>query len=74
MARIQFCENNYSQDAEEVIEMLKNDGVELEIENCLGYCGDCATGIFAVVDDELVQAEDPDELYYKIKDLIEEYR
>ena len=67
MAEIKFCQNNYGQDAEEVISKLKEDGVEPEVKPCLGYCGDCAVGPFALVDDELIQAETPDELYNKIK-------
>lgn len=74
MARVQFCENNYSQGADEVIEKLQNDGIELEVEDCLGYCGDCAVGPFALVDDELIQTDTPEELYNKIKDIIEQYR
>lgn len=74
MARVQFCENNYSQGADEVIEKLQNDGVELEVEDCLGYCDDCEIGPFALVDDELVQTDTPEELYNKIKDILEQYR
>lgn len=74
MARVQFCENNYGQGADEVIEKLQNDGIDLEVEDCLGYCGDCAVGPFALVDDELIQTDTPEELYNKIKDIIEQYR
>jgi uncharacterized protein YuzB (UPF0349 family) len=70
VAEIKFCENNYSQGAEDVIKKLESDGVSLEVESCLGYCGDCAMGPFALVDDDLIQADTPDELYDKIKKLI----
>ncbi len=70
MAEIKFCENNYSQGTEEVTEKLANDGIEFDVEPCLGYCGDCAVGPFALVDDELIQAETPEELYDKIKESI----
>ncbi|WP_352420537.1 DUF1450 domain-containing protein [Proteiniborus sp.] len=74
MARVQFCENNYEQGAEEVIQKLENDGIEFEVESCLGYCGECAMEPFALVDDELIEADTPDELYNKIKDILEQYR
>jgi len=67
MADIKFCENNYAQGAEEVTLKLQKDGIEFEVEPCLGYCGDCAVGPFALVDDELIQADTSDELYDKIK-------
>jgi uncharacterized protein YuzB (UPF0349 family) len=70
MAEIKFCENNYSQGVEEVIKKLQSDGVNVEVESCIGYCGDCAMGPIALVNDDLVQADTPDELYSKIKGLI----
>lgn len=70
MADVKFCENNYSQGAEEVINKLKDEGVDVDVEPCLGYCGDCAVGPFALVNDEFIQAENTEELYDKIKGLI----
>ena len=70
MAEIKFCENNYDQGAQEVINKLKADGISYEVEPCLGYCGDCAMVPFALVDDEMIQGETPDELYEKIKKLV----
>lgn len=69
MAEIKFCDNNYAQGIEDIVNKLKsemNEG-EVQVEPCLGYCGDCAVGPFALVDDELVQADTPEELYDKIK-------
>ncbi len=71
MAKVQFCENNYDQGAEEVIEMLENDEIEYEVDSCLGYCGECAMQPFALVNDEYVDAETPEELYNKIKEMLE---
>lgn len=68
MADIKVCENNFAQGTDEMVDRLKDEGIEVEVEPCLGYCGDCATGPFAVVDDELFQAETPDELYEMIKE------
>jgi uncharacterized protein YuzB (UPF0349 family) len=70
VADVKFCENNYSQGVEEVIRKLQGDGVDIEVEPCLGYCGECAMNPIALVNDELVEAETPDELYDKIKGLI----
>jgi uncharacterized protein YuzB (UPF0349 family) len=70
MAEIRFCENNFGHGTEEVVGKLKNDGASVEVESCLGYCGDCAMGPFALVDDEFIQAESPEELYQKIKELL----
>jgi uncharacterized protein YuzB (UPF0349 family) len=33
----------------------------------LGYCGDCAVGPYALVDDEMIQADTADELLKKIE-------
>ncbi|KPU43581.1 hypothetical protein OXPF_30220 [Oxobacter pfennigii] len=70
MAEIKFCEQNFSEGAEEVIEKLKEDGISFEVESCLSQCGECSMGPFALVDDDLVQGEDADDLYEKIKELI----
>lgn len=70
MVEIKFCENNYAQGAEEVTKKLEKDGIDFEVEPCLGYCGDCAMGPFALVDDEFIQADTSDELYDKIKNSI----
>jgi uncharacterized protein YuzB (UPF0349 family) len=70
MADIKFCENNYSQGVEEVISKLKDEGIDVDVESCLGYCGDCASGPFALVNDEFIQAETTEDLYDKVKDLI----
>jgi len=70
MAEIKFCENNYTQGAEEVISKLENEEISFEVEPCLGYCGDCAVGPFALVNDEFIQGDSSDDLYNKIKALI----
>lgn len=51
---------------------LKKNYLELTItvEDCLGCCGDCAVGPYALVDDELIQADTTDELYQKIKSMM----
>ncbi len=68
MLQVKFCENNFQFDTKKVVDKLKNEGVDVEVESCLGYCGDCEEGPFALVDDELIQGETAEELY----DLIQE--
>lgn len=69
---VKFCENNIIDGTEEIINKLKNELSEDEvlIEPCLGYCDNCIISPFALVNDEFVQAETPEELYEKIEDLI----
>ena len=70
--KVQFCENNFPFGTKETVDRLKNDGVEVKVESCLGYCGDCAVGPMALVDDELVQADSAEELYEEIKEYSQE--
>lgn len=70
MAAIKFCENNFAHGTDDVVSRLKEDKIETEIEPCLGYCTDCAEKPFALVDDEYVEADTPEELYDKISEMI----
>lgn len=73
MVEVKFCENNFTNGTEAVMDKLKENftNAEISAESCLGYCGDCAEGPFALVNEELVQANSADELYEAIKDIIE---
>jgi uncharacterized protein YuzB (UPF0349 family) len=70
MADIKFCENNFVHGTDDVISRLKDDKIETKVEPCLGYCGDCAEKPFALVDDEYVDADTPEELYDKIVEMV----
>jgi uncharacterized protein YuzB (UPF0349 family) len=72
MMEIQFCENNFSFGTEETMKKLKENfkDASVTVESCLGYCGDCAVGPYALVNDELIQADTADELYDKIKSMM----
>ena len=71
MAVIKFCENNFSHGTDATVEKLRLlEGVSVEVEPCLGHCGDCAVGPYALVDDEMVQADTPDKLFDKIKEML----
>ncbi|MDP4181319.1 MAG: DUF1450 domain-containing protein [Bacillota bacterium] len=65
MKEIKFCENNFIHGADEVMEKLQEEfpNITIEVEPCLGYCGDCANGPFALVEDDFIEAESSDELY-----------
>ena len=72
MTEIKFCENNFIHGIEETVDKLQENypDVDVAVESCLGYCGDCAAGPFALVNDELIQADSADELYKEIEKLI----
>jgi uncharacterized protein YuzB (UPF0349 family) len=72
MTEIKFCENNLTYGTEETANKLQENypAIEVAVESCLGYCGDCSDGPFALVNDELIQADSADELYKKIEKLI----
>ncbi|TDX46760.1 DUF1450 domain-containing protein [Orenia marismortui] len=69
MPVVSFCENNFVHGVEGLITKIEDfEDVSVEIESCLGFCGDCAIGPFALVDGDLLQAETIDELYNRIKE------
>ncbi|OCL27947.1 hypothetical protein U472_01735 [Orenia metallireducens] len=70
MVVVSFCENNFIHGVEELLDRIEEelDGVSVEVEACLGFCGDCAMGPFALVDGDLFQAETVDDLYQMIKE------
>ncbi|KMT21165.1 DUF1450 domain-containing protein [Clostridium cylindrosporum] len=72
MSEIKFCENNFNFGTEDVMKKLKENfsGANVSSEPCLGYCGDCSVGPYALVNDELIQADTSEELYEKIKSMI----
>lgn len=72
MTEIKFCENNFIHGTEETAKKLQEQykQISVTIESCLGYCGDCAEGPYALVNDELIQADSADELYKEIEKMI----
>lgn len=74
MSKVQFCENNFFSETEWVVDKLKEEyeDVNVEVESCLGYCGECAERHIALVNDELVTAESVDELHDSIIEIIQE--
>lgn len=72
MLVIKFCENNFVHGTEDVVEKLKeNFDAKIIVDSCLGFCGDCTNGSFALVNNELIEAESPEELYDVIAETLE---
>lgn len=69
---VKFCENNFSFGTEKVVKTLQENykNIDVSVEGCLGYCGDCAVGPYALVDDEMIQADTADELLKKIENMM----
>lgn len=68
MKKVQFCENNFSHGTEDLVDRLRSKNIDVEVQPCLGYCGECAVSPIALVDDELIVADSPEELYESIKE------
>jgi len=73
MSEIKFCENNFSHGTDELAERLENEyeDVAVLVEPCLGHCGECAAGPFAIVNDKFLQADTAEELYEAIIERLE---
>ncbi|GAB6098261.1 hypothetical protein JCM16358_01400 [Halanaerocella petrolearia] len=74
MAEVKFCENNFNHSGVKGIkDRVKNElNANVDVEPCLGHCGDCAVSPIAVVDEELVQADTADKLYTKIQNKVQQ--
>ncbi|MBZ9685413.1 YuzB family protein [Clostridium estertheticum] len=72
MTEINFCENNFTFGTEKTMKKLKDNftNADVTVASCLGYCGDCAVGPYALVNDELIQAGTADELFERIKTMM----
>ncbi|WP_108670672.1 YuzB family protein [Peribacillus acanthi] len=60
---IEFCVSNLASGAQRAFEILERD-LDLDVleYGCLGYCGKCASGLFAMVNGEIVTGSTPEEL------------
>lgn len=69
--KIRFCENNKG--SEKIFKKLK-DGypdVSIKKKDCLKKCGPCGKSLVAVVNGETVKADDGEELYRKLVEMLE---
>lgn len=61
---IEFCASNMHHGTDEVMTKLENDGQYEVIEyGCLGNCGECYMLPFALVNGEIISAEEAEQLY-----------
>ncbi|MFD3448806.1 YuzB family protein [Microbacteriaceae bacterium 4G12] len=70
---IEFCVSNLANGAQRAREVLEKDSNLDVIEyGCLGYCGICYEGLYALVNGETVTGSTPDELVKNIYEYLEE--
>jgi uncharacterized protein YuzB (UPF0349 family) len=69
---IEFCVSNLASGSQEALEQLEKDfEVDVMEYGCLGFCGQCAESLFALVDGEPVTGNSPEELVKNIYQYIE---
>lgn len=70
---IEFCISNLANGAQKAREILEKDpNFDIIEYGCLGYCGKCATTLYALVNGEVVTGETPEELADNIYQYLEE--
>lgn len=70
---IEFCVSNLANGSRRALEKLEQD-YDLDVieYGCLGYCGQCARSLFALVNGDIVRGETPDELVENVYKFLEE--
>lgn len=69
---VEFCLTNMCNGSESVYYRLqRHPGVRVYAFRCLGNCQRCAQMLFAVVGDETVEGDSPNQLYRNITRLID---
>lgn len=70
---IEFCISNLANGAQAAFEKLEKDpNLDIIEYGCLGYCGKCFQSLYALVNGEVVTANDPQELVNNIYEYLEE--
>ncbi|WP_242216555.1 YuzB family protein [Bacillus cereus group sp. BfR-BA-01380] len=70
---IEFCVSNLANGAQKAREQLEKDpNLDVIEYGCLGYCGVCFEGPYALVNGEVVKGETPDELVKNVYDYLDE--
>ncbi|WP_243290436.1 YuzB family protein [Bacillus sp. FJAT-47783] len=70
---IEFCVSNLANGSQAALEKLEKDpNLDIVEYGCLGYCGKCFEGLYALVNGEVVMGEDPDQLVENIYQYLEE--
>ncbi len=70
---IEFCISNLASGSQKALKTLEKD-YDLDVieYGCLGYCGKCASTLFALVNGEVVTGETSEELVENIYQYLEE--
>jgi uncharacterized protein YuzB (UPF0349 family) len=70
---IEFCISNLANGAQKALERLEKD-YDLDVieYGCLGYCGKCASSLYALVNGEVVTGSTADELVDNIYQYLED--
>lgn len=70
---IEFCISNLANGAQRALEKLQKDpNLDIIEYGCLGFCGKCATTLYALVNGEVVTGKTADELVDNIYQYLEE--
>jgi uncharacterized protein YuzB (UPF0349 family) len=70
---IEFCISNLASGSQKAREILERDpNLDIIEYGCLGYCGKCARGLFALVNGEFVGGQTPEELVENVYQFLEE--
>ncbi|MCE5153418.1 YuzB family protein [Staphylococcus hyicus] len=64
---VEFCISNMARGSEKVFQTLENDpNIDVLDYGCLQHCGVCSSGLYALVNGDLVEGETSDELLQNI--------
>ena len=70
---VEFCASNMHHGTQRIMELFQeDDSVEVIEYGCLGNCGECYLRPYALVDGEIVGADDVDELFLNIKEALKQ--
>jgi uncharacterized protein YuzB (UPF0349 family) len=70
---IEFCVSNLASGAQKALEILEKDpNLDIIEYGCLGYCGKCASSLYALVNGEVVTGNTAEELVENIYQYLEE--
>lgn len=65
--KIYICESNLVLGTDQVKEKLEQSGeFDIEVEGCLGHCGECCEQMYVLLDGEFVSADSAEELLDEI--------
>ncbi|MGG3843360.1 YuzB family protein [Anoxybacillus kestanbolensis] len=70
---VEFCISNLANGSQRALEQLEKDpNLDIIEYGCLGYCGKCANTLFAMVNGEIVTAENAEQLVERVYAYMEE--